>query len=87
MSIASIGHSCMICPSTAEGKMSTFELKHNLLLRLGVFHDQNFYRFVIIVECVGPDMIDYGTLKMNFFSMLWSGSNIFLCDMFILRQS
>lgn len=65
VSIASIGHSCIVYPDPVEGKSKSFELKQNLLMRLHVFHDlpteepnQHLSRFVTIVECMGPDMAD-----------------------------
>ncbi|XP_063938132.1 uncharacterized protein LOC135147976 [Daucus carota subsp. sativus] len=81
VSVANIGHSCMVYPNPAVGKSNSFEIKQNLLMRLPVFHDlpteepnQHLSRFVTIVESMGPDMADPQILKMKAFPFSLDGS-------------
>ena len=81
VSIANIGHTCMVYPDPAEGKSKFFEIKQNLLMRLPIFHDlpteepnQHLSRFVTIVDCMGPNTADPQILKMKTFSFSLDGA-------------
>ena len=81
ISVANIGHSCMVYPNPALGKSNSFEIKQNLLMRLPVFYDlpteepnQHLSRFMTIVESMGPDMADPQILKMKAFPFSLDGS-------------
>ncbi|KAL8114468.1 hypothetical protein AgCh_021362 [Apium graveolens] len=81
VSIANLGHSCMVYPNPATGKSGSFEIKQNLLMRLPIFHDlpteepnQHLSRFLTIVENMGPDLADPQILKMKAFPFSLDGA-------------
>ena len=81
VSIANIGHTCMVYPDLIEGKSKFFEIKQNLLMRLPIFHylpteepNQHLSRFVTIVDSMGPNTADPQILKIKDFPFSLDGA-------------